>query len=117
MLSAQILVIYPTLLHYCSLQYLKNRALKASCYNTPISISPLAQEDLQQWTEHLGSWNGRTILSAAHELVIETDAYKKGWGAYSQGEFTGGCWAEDKKMLHINTLELITRTEKFNWCC
>ena len=38
-LSAAILAIYPAPLHYRSLQHLKHRALKASSYDIPISIS------------------------------------------------------------------------------
>ena len=88
----------------------QTRALKASSYDTPISISPPAREDLQWWVQHLGNWNGRTIQTTPPELVIETDASKTGWGAYSQGEFTGGCWSKDEKMLHINDLELMAAT-------
>ena len=30
----------------------------------------------------------------------------EGWGAFSQGQMTGGCWEECEKCYHINFLEL-----------
>ena len=39
-----------------------------------------------------------------------TDASKMGWGAYCNRNFTGGCWSQEEKTLHINALELIAAT-------
>ena len=41
------------------------------------------------------------------DLLIETDASRKGWGAYCQGISTGGPWCLEEKRLHINCLELL----------
>ena len=40
--------------------------------------------------------------------VIETrtDASKKGWGAYFDGDITQGLWSGTESQLHINELEL-----------
>ena len=39
--------------------------------------------------------------------MIETDTSKVGWGAFHQGEATGGCWSPEEQKLHINELELL----------
>ena len=75
-----------------------------------MAISPSAQEDLEWLIKNLGNWNGRTIQHVAPEMEIETDASKMGWGAYCMGDFTGGCWSQEEKTLHINALELIAAT-------
>ena len=31
----------------------------------------------------------------------------RGWGAYSCGTFTGGCWSPEEALLHINVLEML----------
>ena len=31
----------------------------------------------------------------------------KGWGAFCQGEATGGCWSSEEQKLHINVLEML----------
>ena len=109
-LSAAILAIYPAPLHYRSLQRLKHQALRVSGFDNLMIISHSAQEDLQWWINNLGSWNGRAIQESTPEIEIETDASKMSWGAYFMGEFTGGCWTQEEKTLHINALELIAAT-------
>ena len=109
-LSAAILAIYPPPLHYRRLQQLKHKALRISGYDSLMTFSPSAQEDLERWINNLGNWNGRTIQQITPELEIETDASKMGWGAYCNGDFTGGRWSQEEKTLHINALELIAAT-------
>ena len=41
------------------------------------------------------------------QLIIKTDAPKKGWGAVCQGITTGGTWSYQEKKKHIKVLELI----------
>ena len=106
-LSSAILAIYPAPLHYRSLQQLKHRALRVANFDSLMTVSPPAQQDLRWWIEHIGNWNGRAIHQSAPELEIETDASNTGWGAYCNGILTGGCWSVEEKRLHINALELI----------
>ena len=49
----------------------------------------------------------RKMLDSPPQFVIETDASLKGWGAYSCGMFTGGCWSPEEALLHINVLEML----------
>ena len=109
-LSSAILAVYPAPLHYRSLQRLKHQALHRAGYDSPMWMSVEAQEDLRWWIDHLGAWNGRAIQDPTPEWVIETDASKKGWGAYCNGDFTGGCWSQEESRLHINVLELLAAT-------
>ena len=51
--------------------------------------------------------DGRTMIRASPELTVETDASSSGWGAFCQGEATGGCWNSEEQNLHINVLELL----------
>jgi len=41
------------------------------------------------------------------QCTIETDASTVDWGAFCQGEATGGCWNVEEQTLHINELELL----------
>ena len=37
------------------------------------------------WRDHLQSWNGRVLFHKPVDLVIETDASRKGWGHFARG--------------------------------
>jgi len=50
-------------------------------YQSTIKLSPQAIEDLQWWEQHLISWNGRSLISPASTIVIDSDASLQGWGA------------------------------------
>ena len=62
---------------------------------------------------YLQTWNGRALVHKPVDLVIETDASRKGWrggggGDHSvKGISTGGPWCLEEKRLHINCLKLI----------
>ena len=87
--------IHPAPLHYRSLQHLKHQTLRGSQnYSSPIGMSPAAEEDLEWWIHKVSRWNGRSLQATPPELEIETDASLAGWGAYCQGNFTGGRWSE-----------------------
>ena len=107
-LTASIQAIFPAPLHYRSLQHLKHQALaQQKGFDATIFLSSEAREELHWWSAHLDAWNGRALLHPAPDLVIETDASKKGWGAVCQGVRTGGLWSQMERTLHINCLELL----------
>lgn len=106
-MSAAILAVYPAPLHYRSLQNLKHRAMRAAGYDGSLRISSEARQDLLWWSENLEQWNGRRTVQTEPEVSIETDASNSGWGAFCQGESTGGCWDQEEAALHINVLELL----------
>jgi len=96
-MSAAILAIYPASLHYRSLQVLKHKALAAAGYDGKITVSPEAKEDPLWWANNLRQWNGHTMARVGSQVEIETDASRAGWGAFCQGEATGGVGAEKSK--------------------
>lgn len=106
--SGQEYVIHPAPLHYRSLHHLKHQLLRGSQnYCSLIHVSPATREDLEWWLHEVSIWNGRSLQANSPEWEIEMDASQTGWGAYCQGNLTGGWWSEEEQSLHINELELL----------
>ena len=65
-----------------SLQMCLRQTLSANSqdYQSTITLSPQEIEDLQWWEHHLTSWNGRSLISPASMIVIDSDASLQGWG-------------------------------------
>ena len=105
--SIQAVVLAP--LHYRNLQRLKNLSLSTlKSYEAVVLIDPPAKEEIIWWRDHLQGWNGKALFQSSVDLVIETDASRKGWGAYCEGISTGGpSWYAEEKHVHINCLELL----------
>ena len=95
-----------------SLQTCLRHSLAASSqnYQSTVRISPQAVEDLQWWIQHLTSWNGRSLISPASRMMIDSDASLWGWGATCKGISTWGPWSPQEQTLHINCLELLAAT-------
>ena len=51
--------------------------------------------------------SGKLIVSPTSKTVIQSDAFKKGCGAYCQKVLIGGQWSLQESSLHINVLELL----------
>ena len=104
-LTSTIQAVFPAPLH---LQEVKNKVFSLSQgYDSPVQLSPPALEELIWWRNNLEAWNGKSLASGTPDLIIETDASRKGWGAYCMGVSTEGQWAEGESQLHINCLELL----------
>ncbi|CAB3985925.1 Hypothetical predicted protein, partial [Paramuricea clavata] len=54
-------------------------------YEALVMLNPQAKEEIVWWRDHLQSWNGRALFHKPVDLIIETDASRKGWGAYCEG--------------------------------
>jgi hypothetical protein len=80
------------------------------CYETQLTLSPEAREELVWWDTHMSAWNGRSLLKRDLDLVIDSDASLIGWGATCQGQRTGGPWSHQESQMHINCLELLAAT-------
>ena len=107
-LTSSIQAIFPAPLHYRSLQHLKHQALaQGKGFDATIALSSEAREELHWWSAHLDAWNGRELLHSPPDLVMETDASRKGWGSVCQGVKTEGLWSQMERTLHINCLELL----------
>ena len=99
-------------LHYRHLQMLQAKGLlEGKGYNSVVPLNKECQNDLQWWIHQLSTWNGRSIISPAPDLIITTDASLKGWGAVCQGVHTRGLWTKEESLLHINAhLRMDNRT-------
>ena len=106
-MTAAVMAVYPSPLHYRALQRLKHKALHTAGYDGTLRVSPEARQDLNWWVYNLSDWNGREVAQRSPEISIETDASLLGWGTFCQGESSGGCWSPGEKLHHINWLELL----------
>ena len=95
-------------LHYRNLEIEKNIALRENKgdYEALISLSPSAKEDLAWWIENVDK-DFNPISHGNPVTEIRTDASKKGWGAYLEGDTTQGLWSTRESQLHVNELELM----------
>jgi len=93
-LQAASQAILPVPLFYRSLQGDLQKALNHSSqdYNTLLSLSPSAQEELTGCLERLAQWNGKAFLHQEQIVIIRSDASLQGWGAVCNGTRTGGPW-------------------------
>jgi len=59
-----------------SLQVCLGQTLAANSqdYQSTVTLSPQAKEDLYWWEQHLISWNGRSLISPASRMVLDSDA-------------------------------------------
>ena len=65
------------------------------------------KEKLQCWMENLKVCNECYLIQSHSQVLIQTDASRKGWGAGCQGMSTGGqCLMEEQLLLYINVLQL-----------
>ena len=71
-------------------------------------MNAMAKEELAWWIKNLELGNGWTIIQLPSQILMQTDASKKGWGAVCQGIRTGGLWSEKEQEYHINLLELLS---------
>ena len=51
-------------------------------------------------------WNGKAIINAGPNLIVTTDASKKGRGAALGSQTIQGLWTRKEQLLHINVLEI-----------
>ncbi|XP_028416245.1 uncharacterized protein LOC114540170 [Dendronephthya gigantea] len=108
LLTSSIQAIFPAPIHYRHLQRLKNITLSSQkTYEALVALDLPAREEILWWRNHLHAWNGRALFQDNVDLIIETDASQKGWGAYCEGVRTGGPWSFKEKKYHINCLELL----------
>ena len=79
-------------------------------YETLLSLSCQAKEELVWWQENLSKWNGKPLRQKPGQMVIQSDASLSGWGAVCRGTCTGGAWSAQEQTMHINCLELLAAT-------
>jgi hypothetical protein len=107
-LVAAVRAIVPGPLHYRTLQMCQTQALLQGnqSYESPVVLTQDCINELNWWTSEIETWNGRSLIRVAPDMIITTDASKKGWGAECSGVTTQGLWAKEEATQHINVLEL-----------
>ena len=105
--ALQVAPLFSRALQTCLRQSL---ASGAQSYQSSVTLSSQAVEDLQWWEQHLASWNGRSLIIPPYTLTIISDASRQGWGANCKGKTTRGPWSPQEQDLHINCLELLAAT-------
>ncbi|XP_068683791.1 uncharacterized protein [Montipora foliosa] len=61
-------------------------------YDALIALSPSARVELAWWLKHTLNANGSPVHLLPPDMIITTDASKKGWGAVHQSFQTNGRW-------------------------
>lgn len=75
-------------------------------YDFLTALSPSARVELAWWLKHTLNANGSPVHLPLPDMIITTDASKKGWGAVHQSLQTNGKWSQKESLQHINYLEL-----------
>jgi len=94
-------------LHYRNLEIEKNLALRKhkGNYEAQLTLSTSAKDELTWWIENVDKVFN-PISRGNPVIELRTDASKKGWGVYLDGDTTQGLWSVSESQLHINELEL-----------
>ena len=80
---------------------------KGLSYDTIVTVSRGAREDLTWWTECGSELPPKTLSPFSASLSLISDASLSGWGAWtSEGENVFGSWSSEEATWHINVLEL-----------
>ena len=95
-----LLNIQAVLLAQINFRYLEQQQIQA------LRAQGVHREELQWWIQNLNICNGRYFIQSYIQVLIQTDAPRKGWGVVCQGISTGGQWSKEEQLLHINVLEL-----------
>ncbi|XP_077989926.1 uncharacterized protein LOC144444386 [Glandiceps talaboti] len=95
-------------LHYRSLEIDKTEALKAKAgnFDARMALSDLSKKDLQWWIENIDTANC-PVSHRLPNIVMQSDASLKGWGACRSHKSTGGRWTLEESRHHINYLEIL----------
>ena len=98
--------ILPAPLYYRQLEKQKIRQVQSQGYDSNITLPTHVKSELMWWMNNL-KHNGRSLQISQWDLVIESDASMRGWGASCGTTSTGGLWTKEESHNHINYLELL----------
>ena len=90
-------------LHYRNVEIEKNLALRKHKGNNvaEVTLSSSKKDELSWWIGNVDkAFN--PISHGNPVLELRTDASKKGWGVYLDGDTTQGLWSVSEGQLHIN---------------
>ena len=107
-LTSAIQAILPARLQFWYLQQQQIAILRRSVsYKATLTLNAMAIEELPRWIKNLELSNGRAIIHPPSQMLMQTDASKKGCGAVCQGIRIGGLWLKKGQEYHINLLEFL----------
>ena len=70
-------------LHIWPLIHLQHSVLRRRTdWETKMTLSIRAVEELQWWSADLQQWNGKSIIPMKHQFIMTTDASHLGWGGW-----------------------------------
>ena len=107
-LTSAAVAVLPAPLQYRYLQ--RNQITELSqtgSFEEKITLSNLAKGELDWWIQNIALSNGKSLITLNPDLVISSDASKKGWGAACRHKSTGGPWSRRESEKHINVLEIL----------
>ncbi len=95
--------------HYRALQRFHIRESSRSNGNliAIVSLHKESRDNLAWWAKNIVSLNGRAMTAVEPDIIIYSDASKRGWGGVQNGVTTRGSWTKDDRHRHINELELL----------
>ena len=108
MLTSTIQVVLPARLNCRFLQMQQILSLSENLsYLDKFVLNENSKIKLKWWVQNLELCNGPALIQPRAEVLIQTDASTKGWGATCNGISTGGMWSVQEMKNHINVLELL----------
>ena len=95
-------------LHYRNLERDKTSALRKNHgnYLGKLELSPKCAIDINWWIDNIDCAY-KEVSHGNPNVIITTDASKKGWGAVYNNQSIGGQWTQLEAIYHINYLEML----------
>ena len=107
LLSSSIQTVLPTQIIFRYQQQQQIQALKIQgSYCKKVILNKNSKEELKRWMKNLKICNGCYLILSQSQVLIQTDASRKRWGAVCQRISTVEQWPKEEQLLHINVLEL-----------
>ena len=94
-------------LFYKDLEILRNELLSLfrGDFDATFTLPQANRQSIQWWVDNVHCLSKHVVIPEP-ELVVESDASKKGWGGCTTWTSTGGAWTHMEALEHINVLEL-----------
>ena len=111
LLPSTIQAVLPVQINFRYLQQQPIEALKTQglCCKKVV-LNGNSKEELQWWIKNLKICNGRYVIQSHSQVLIQTDAPRKRWGAVCQGISTGGQCSKEEQLLQ----QLLTESSKIS---
>ena len=98
-LSSTIQAVLPARLQFCFLQQQHILSLKQTqSYLTMVKVDSHGKKQVVIVGQQSGTLHGRLVTQPQTQVLIQTDASKKGWWAVCRGIRTGGQWSRRNRI-------------------